>query len=120
MDEFLADHIKEGFWKGYGEAEFLPMPVANKQPWQGQDIFLKALCQLEDKLTKAYENRDPNSYSHINAYRGWSTCRICDIHNGSREFDYNGYVWPQGFRHYIKDHNVKPTDGFIQMILAVK
>jgi hypothetical protein len=124
----MSDSIKEGFWKGFGEDANLPMPVANKEPWAGQDQFLKELIQIEGNLLELYQayveaynsglflSRTLRAPPQVQSYRGFSQCRICGKSNGSREFDYGGYVWPSGFRHYIEAHNVKPSDGFIKMI----
>lgn len=50
------------------------------------------------------------------AWRGWSDCRFCSKHNGSRCLTDGHYVWPEGFSHYLKEHGVKPDDEFIQHV----
>lgn len=50
------------------------------------------------------------------AWRGWSNCRFCQKHNGSRCLTDDVYVWPEGFSHYLKEHGVKPDDEFIQHV----
>lgn len=114
---------REGFWYSEYE-EDLPMPVVNDSPWEGQEEFLKALIFLENRLMKEYQRRVDianaggkwESYGYVNSYRGVSVCRICHISNGSREFSCKGFIWPEGFRHYIKKHNVKPSSNFISSI----
>ena len=59
-------------------------------------------------------------------YRGHSWCRLCDNNrNGTKSFvdvdldldkDFSNYIWPDGFKHYIQQHNIKPNDGFINFI----
>jgi hypothetical protein len=58
-------------------------------------------------------------------YLGWSTCRVCRCHNGSREFVFSPsstdwsageYRWPEGLKHYIEKHSYKPSDVFIKLL----
>ena len=72
------------------------------------DMYNDGDCEVLKKYRKDKNN--------VEEYRGFSFCRICDFTNGSREFKYKGFVWPDGFRHYIEEHNVKPSDEFIEMI----
>lgn len=88
----------EGYWKNDYQTD-LPFPQANESPWEGQQEFIEKLKMIEAKAKEE-------------AYRGFSTCRICGCLNGSREYYYNGWRWPQGFMHYIVEHNVQPTIEF--------
>ena len=47
------------------------------------------------------------------AYMGPSVCRICGARNGSREYTDGTFLWPEGFVHYIVEHDVKPPDEVI-------
>ena len=44
------------------------------------------------------------------SYRGWSNCRLCGKMNGSKELeimsDGTRYRIPQGYLHYLEDHQV--------------
>ncbi len=93
---------REGFWWSKREPD-LPKPKEREKPWKGQREFLALLQQVQAKTRAAH-------------YRGWSTCRICGQKNGSTEYKRNGWVWPGGFYHYVKDHNVKPSDAFITFV----
>jgi hypothetical protein len=53
------------------------------------------------------------------AYDGWSECRICNEMNGSHDFTDGTYIWPEGFGHYISEHDVKPPQSFIDHVLSV-
>jgi hypothetical protein len=99
----------EGFWYGTDKKEDanLPMPVANKKSWKNQELFLKAL--------KLIESKNPPDLDHC--YMGWSDCRLCGCQNGTMEFELDGWLWPEGFGHYIEKHNVKPSGEFITFIL---
>lgn len=93
----------EGYWYSKYSPEYL-MPQAQAEPWPGKAEFLKALDRWE-------------SDAHVVAYRGWSTCRICGCHNGSEEFEHDGWRWPQGYKHYIVEHNVKPSLAFYHAVM---
>lgn len=88
---------REGFW-GSGN-----QPEALSEAWEGRDAFLVALSVLERHAERV-------------RYRGWSNCRVCGCVNGSDTFHAKGWQWPSGFAHYVRDHNVKPSDDFIAMV----
>lgn len=45
---------------------------------------------------------------------GYSYCRLCDKQdNGYREQSDGVFIWPEGFTHYVEEHNVKPPQEFI-------
>jgi hypothetical protein len=96
----------EGYWRKSERksvvsfSSSLPWPVATTND---HSIFLAALEQVEKMAIEQ-------------AFRGWSNCRLCQKTNGSTEFSYNGWRWPQGFRHYVAAHGVDPTPEFQLMI----
>ena len=47
-----------------------------------------------------------DSFDKINHFRGYSGCRVCHCHNGSAERTDGKYLWPEGYSHYIKEHDV--------------
>lgn len=68
-------------------------------------------------------------YQFIEHYRGSSWCRCCSVvsedgqrgvqvSNGHREFRIEDWCWPEGFMHYVKEHNVEPPEDFKQWVLA--
>lgn len=97
----------EGFWRQteHDDSTDLPFPEAQPAPWEGQEAFLVALACKERVAKKT-------------AYRGYSHCRICDEPNGHSECERGGWRWPRGLRHYVEQHNVRPSDDFIAFILA--
>lgn len=115
----------EGFWHNKIEInDGLPIPVANEKPWKSQDLFLKALTLIESELLRVhainidnYNNHRPLIEENVISYRGFSFCRICEKTNCSREFLIDDWRWPEGFRHYIEQHSVKPSGEFISFIL---
>lgn len=105
--------LREGFWRGSGDDgdEYLPKVKARKGPWKGQKKFLKALAEVESK-----------NHGNAGKYKGWSDCRCCGKHNGSAEYKVTEFgitwQWPSGYKHYIADHNVRPSLAFQEFILA--
>lgn len=84
------------------------MPVADTFDPALKEAFVAKLEALEANLMekKLYD-----------AYRGCSHCRLCDQVNGNKEFSLGKWVWPDGYMHYIKDHNVKPSDAFYKFVI---
>ncbi len=89
----------EGFWSSTN------VPVGNPEPWEGMHEFLTNLSKTERR-------------AGATQYRGWSNCRLCGCHNGSATYHKNGWDWPSGFRHYVEEHNLKPSDDFIRMVFV--
>ena len=94
--------LREGFWYSKHEPK-LPMPIPLEKSWKGKKEFLENLKKKEGK-------------SKTTHYKGWSTCRLCGCHNGSTEFSSGGWVWPEGYAHYVKEHNVRPSLAFQEFI----
>lgn len=96
--------FKEGYWNNdRNDYPELPRPRAIDQPWKGRRSFLKALGKVEARFPG-------------NRYKGFSRCRICGQMNGSSDHSASGWVWPEGFRHYVEAHNVRPSTAFIDLI----
>lgn len=55
------------------------------------------------------------SQQHVRfSWRGYSTCRICGARNGSVCISDGTFVWPEGFAHYIREHQVRPPPAFVE------
>jgi hypothetical protein len=100
--------MKEGFW--YSEWEpHLPMPIGSG--WLGQEA--KTLAAKLEAVEK---------WAKCEGYMGSSWCRLCPSTsprgrmNGSHEYELDGWTWPEGLIHYIRIHNLKPSDEFIVFI----
>lgn len=97
---------REGFW--YSERnQMLPKPIESDEPWIGKEDFVSKLFELEvhpqtDKIQ----------------FKGFSTCRICGKINGTATNAAMGWEWPVGYRHYIEEHNVRPSLAFQEMVLG--
>jgi hypothetical protein len=97
---FEAKTVKhEGYWAtSQGEASKFPWPIP-APTWLGRTAFLSRLDKLEATAKRVY-------------YSGKSLCRLCGCQNGSQEFRFDDWVWPEGYRHYITDHYVRPSEQF--------
>ena len=109
----LADFRPEGYWAhrveptdSLGEPA-LPSPEAGS--WAAQEVepFLVRLDAVERALSRR---------ELVRSFMGFSTCRICACRNGTREFFIEGWKWPEGLRHYIADHRVRPSGDFLDLI----
>jgi len=105
--------IKIGFWKPYEcdifnpEDNSYPMPIANSNEKTKEETekFLNTLTIIEKKIARK------------ESYMGFSWCRICKCHNGSEEYYWGRYIWPEGFKHYIIEHNIEiPNDFFNEIV----
>jgi hypothetical protein len=96
----------EGFWRqSVDEASNLPWPTAVNE-WSGRQEFLASLVALE-------------TVAEIVHAAGISRCRVCGQRNGSGQYTHDDWTWPEGFRHYVADHAVQPSSGFIAFVAAV-
>jgi hypothetical protein len=95
--------MREGFY--YSKAQpNLPMPVARAKKWPGQDAFVAKLKKVQGRGTPGRT-------------KGLAPCRICKKGNGSGTYSKGKWSWPEGFIHYVVDHNVKPKQAFIDFIM---
>lgn len=91
--------LYEGHWRAtLDEHSDLPWPTADAE-WAGRPMFLTLLDRVE-----AAAFRVP--------YRGFSMCRICGRQNGREGLRFERWEWPAGYRHYLADHDVRPTPEF--------
>lgn len=88
----------------------LPRAVEGSK-WNGQQQFLEALQATEELAVQK---------GRVVRYRGFSTCRLCGVQNGSIEYLTGGWRWPQGYRHYVEVHNVRPSLAFVEAVLGTE
>lgn len=93
----------EGYWNNsWNTFPNFPLPKHSDEPFDNKGEILARLVELE-------------SVAEVIYWRGPSPCRCCaNMFNGSREFRLNGWSWPEGFKHYIEEHNVRPSDRFLK------
>lgn len=108
----------EGYWASsedpakdiYGGK--YPFPKKHAQPFAGQENFVLALKKVQVSNQVESEGQ-----------KGYSACRFADAKtNGSREFilrlSGREIHWPEGFLHYITQHNVVPSRAFYQLVMG--
>ena len=94
----------EGFWRSSPNGdEDLPWPQPDVT-WQKRIVFLEALDRVEALAQKI-------------PYRGFSHCRLCGIGNGNKSLRLDIWEWPEGFRHYVAEHQVRPTPTFEAFVM---
>ena len=111
----------EGHWASSSNAEkdkykgIYPFPVEHKEPqWATQDKFLSKLMEIE-----TYSHRYFGPIKKI-GYLGWIKCRVCQCNLGSHEYQdkQTGIIWTEDMgKHYIKQHNVIPSQQFYEFII---
>jgi hypothetical protein len=117
---------REGFWATSKSESGAPIPLPYPQhsdvAWKGKKKFLALLEHVEQYGGKFGTVR-------ADMFRGFSMCRCCRKPNGSGEytatFDFSKndrptvWVWPSGYAHYIREHNVRPSLAFQEFIVRV-
>lgn len=96
----------EGYWWAIGSPDY-PKPIPSISPFYQKELILKKLISLETKLTKFRT-------------KGYSRCRCCKCPNGSGEYRYKNWLWPEGFIHYIVEHNIEPSSEFKKEVLNIE
>jgi len=97
---------KIGYWKSEYEPH-LPSPIISDTIYP--DEFIEKCKEWAKTRISIYDKRRVG-------YLGYSDCRICGKLNGSVEYTYNGFTFPEGIFHYIIDHNIEIDEQFMQMI----
>lgn len=89
----------------------LPFP-SQKKGWTNKNNFLKILCKVnqtldeKDKIFKIYSKpRD---------------CLICGKKQaGTKLYKYLNYIWEDSLNHYIDEHNIEPSEKFIDIMYLI-
>lgn len=116
--EVLDYFKKEGYWKNPHVPSSYPMPIENSFEKNLQIDFLKKLSFIEDMIiNKKHPKSIPQSQKM--SFMGYSFCRCCGQKNGNKEFLFNGWAWPEGLRHYIEVHQVRPSEEFETFIAKI-
>ena len=103
----------EGFWWSEREPHF-PKTVHSDVAFEGKDAVVEALEKLEKNI---YLHKD--RAGRCVYFKGSSQCRCCDIQTGYAEYSYKNWTWPDGLIHYVKVHNIKPSDAFLKDVLHI-
>ncbi len=96
----------EGYWRQEmipSGPDSLPWPVPMRIKNFQHFRFVKSLLSLQDK-------------ARVVAYRGFSLNRLNGEYNGSEEFSYKGWRWPEGLERYLR-LGVPPSKEFAAFVL---
>lgn len=92
--------IAVGFWSDEAHPE-----------WPDPNTFVATEW---DRLERARIAEYLLSATSVIEWRGFSFCRICGKQNGYRDYSDGTYFWPEGYGHYVVEHDVRPPQDFIQ------
>lgn len=89
------------------------LPARKSQfPWPKPNVLTDIQAKEIYNLIKIKENT-----AECFGYMGWTKSRITGENMGNREYETDGWVWPEDFApHYVLKHKVKPTDVFLEYI----
>ena len=131
----MAKVIREGFWKSEYEPD-LQIPVSLDKPTDNLNEFMYRFRRIEN-ITR-YGTMDGHNYELFDCkyafsnltwdrYSGYSFCRFqCKDGDYTPEmgdieietwYKDTHFIFPNGYRHYIENHNVHPSDEFYEMIM---
>jgi hypothetical protein len=107
-----------GFWAQSQAEMLLQLGVKIIFPWPADLVDETWTNDLNGKREKHkilyYMKMQPK----VEHWLGYSWCRICDKHNNGASDQSDGvYYWPEGYIHYIEEHNVKPPQEFIDHVI---
>jgi hypothetical protein len=111
----------EGLWrkkfiinkKDYDyQKRVIPYPKSSKQKWQ-KKIFMEKLVKIEKILIL-------NKKFIKLPIKQVKNCIFNDEYEvDSIHFYISNHLWSNGLMHYIKNHNIKPSDEFIDFIMSI-
>ncbi len=121
----VASRRKVGFWSSAFAAPGKPVGprsplfhVDASWPLDERRRLVRALRALEAHLCATVRDLNasmPASAEKVVCFRGWSLCRVCRQKNGSQEF-VSDFTWPEGYKHYIVDHELRPPAEFVAFV----
>ena len=87
---------------------YFPYPIEGHK-WNSQQNFLLKINFIEEYLDSKNEKVDKIS-NHID-------CILCTEKNiSNKTYQLGNILWDSGLKHYIKIHNIKPSEEFIDRI----
>lgn len=97
-EEVMKNLIPIGYWYSKREPD-LPMPT--------ESIIFDP---------KVVEYLKAGTVKH--QWKGFSSCRICGVPNGSKCLTDGKYIWPEGLAHYVEEHGTSLPEEFLNDILS--
>ena len=93
-----------GFWTAAGSE----IPVDPSWKKKNPDLYKKVVAFLEDGRSGA-------------CYKGCAPCRLCHKkENGCCDMRQDGFVYPEGYLHYITAHGVRPAGAVIEAARGIR
>ena len=114
--------IIEGFWRSMPDDSSSSLPFPEPTQTTIDQNFLTKLTDVEKKISQVSVGLEVYKIgTGALIYMGQSYCRLCNLDsNGSMTFVYNNddymVMWPQGYLHYLENHNVQPSEAFVAFI----
>ncbi|MBK6903532.1 MAG: hypothetical protein IPH04_12220 [Saprospirales bacterium] len=93
-----------GYWYSEDESYYCKPKALVDAKWDEQEKQA-VIAHIQQAETVVY-------------YRGFSECRVCKKMNGSNEKSDGLFYFPDGFKHYLEAHQVKPPQLFIDFALG--
>jgi len=86
-------------------------------PWNDSKTFTKLLSNVQILIEN---NISTNLHNNTYKYAKCKHCLLCDKKCVTRKMYMLGeYIWDDGMIHYIKNHNAKPHNNFIDFIFGI-
>lgn len=85
-----------------------PIPKNKNKIWSDKDNFINKLKNLENKIKK----------NKFHKFKNINNCFLCNKFDNKEDGYYllDNIIWKSSLIHYIKYHNIKPTNKFIKFI----
>ena len=130
-----AKRMYEGFWDEQRS------PTAAAAVWEGREDWVRLLLKLEDRcrarcLTDGWDSNslfagEEPKIQFIRTH-GSAECRVCGADNGTGTYYWPArptaananaetevVMWPEGYVHYILEHEQLPSRAFYDLVLKV-
>lgn len=93
-----------GYWRQKEDSnEDLSWPTEGKLPMETKQKIVEYLMKGKQHA----------------AWKGFSRCRICSKLNGTTCLTDGEFVYPEGYAHYIIDHNIMPDLDLLAKVLTL-
>jgi hypothetical protein len=115
-----------GYWEddvpGLGAVDAVDANWDDAEEKQMVTMYLqRAFASTTDEDTDNTNNKPHNDCDIgaprvLKSWRGLASCRICDEILGNTCHGDANYNWPDGYLHYLEQHQVKPPQHFIDHV----
>ena len=116
--------IRVGYWPLI-EMSLPRNPVDRAKAFKDVEVQLREA--LKAALDPSWKTDNPEEYEAVLKYinkpdrwqghNGFAKCKVCGRKNGNRDHFRDGFMYPQGYTHYLTDHGIKPPPEMIAAAL---